>query len=675
MREVVELRVHGVGGATPEMLLGEAGFADVVQVAGEGPSTFQARRRDRRVEGYVWGKLTSSALVQPLWLLLLPFTLVNVAAWMHLPNEDLRLGRRSRWPFKTLRLLIVLVGLGLTLSYVFWFANVLLIRAYRSETLLGWLDPRARMVAAWLFPALGVGLIFWIARRTQGRFEGFPGPIRPVAPPEGERASTKLGRATQAVLTPARKMAEYSTREERLDDEWFWARVRGAQIRLGFHAIASVVALVVLLAWALARAEDPYGLRLAVFPTYTTEAILWALVAVAVVHVVGWRRPFRGTSFRWIGPLGAATTGVGLATAFFHGLTIWALDPPERVNSLGIATGFAAIAWVVGSLGLGVWMAIKAKRERAKSMIEGTPEWVRTHPGDEKARELTGVTPWMLRKVGLGRATSEAGRSSDLVLTLAQVTFLVTALLQLRFGRLEGLAPVATLGNWVAFTGALGVLAFLIRRSFRPDQRRIIGILWEILTFWPRRFHPLAVRPYSERAVPELQHRICHHVEEGRRVILSAHSQGTVIAYAALVQLARARPEITRDVALVTYGSPLRQLYAWAFPAYFREGDLGDLRQHLFDGDRPNSQTAWRNFYRLTDYIGKSVFQDARFEVVVPDPAGLPRLAQVPLDGALDPAWPDTPRTAWMDLARHSHYNKEPALKEWLERLRSEMST
>jgi hypothetical protein len=81
-----ELRIHGVGGSPGEKLLGVSG-PDAAVVVGEGIDTvFLARRGEARrdeppVEGYDWGGLTSGSVWQPLWVLLLPFTLVNVAGW------------------------------------------------------------------------------------------------------------------------------------------------------------------------------------------------------------------------------------------------------------------------------------------------------------------------------------------------------------------------------------------------------------------------------------------------------------------------------------------------------------------------------------------------------------------------------------------------------------------
>ena len=103
---VVELRVHGVSGTPPEELLDRQ---LVRQVAGDKIAGFYRPRlreewRDRPsndpgtdsepystaqeaippplLEGYSWGGLTSGSPSRALWLVLLPFTLINVAPRM-----------------------------------------------------------------------------------------------------------------------------------------------------------------------------------------------------------------------------------------------------------------------------------------------------------------------------------------------------------------------------------------------------------------------------------------------------------------------------------------------------------------------------------------------------------------------------------------------------------------
>src|SRR6476659_620856 len=103
---VVELGVHGVSGTPPEELLDRQ---LVRQVAGDKTAGFYRPRlreewRDRPsndpatdsepysiaaeaippplLEGYSWGGLTSGSPSRALWLILLPFTLINVAPRM-----------------------------------------------------------------------------------------------------------------------------------------------------------------------------------------------------------------------------------------------------------------------------------------------------------------------------------------------------------------------------------------------------------------------------------------------------------------------------------------------------------------------------------------------------------------------------------------------------------------
>src|SRR4051794_16408678 len=82
-----ELRVHGVSG-TPPTALDMLGRHDVTCVAGDRKSGFYRRRiaepssTGTVLEAYSWGNLTSGGASRALWLLLLPFTLVNVAFWM-----------------------------------------------------------------------------------------------------------------------------------------------------------------------------------------------------------------------------------------------------------------------------------------------------------------------------------------------------------------------------------------------------------------------------------------------------------------------------------------------------------------------------------------------------------------------------------------------------------------
>ncbi|MFD5829021.1 hypothetical protein [Lentzea sp. NPDC060358] len=114
---VVELRVHGVQGTTPQTLVDAVAAVDV---AGDGLGRIvrpadrlrrpapgpvlqtEGRPVPRVVEGYLWGGMTSGGVAKATWALLFPFSVANVAHWMlppvperNLPAHLLGIGLRS----------------------------------------------------------------------------------------------------------------------------------------------------------------------------------------------------------------------------------------------------------------------------------------------------------------------------------------------------------------------------------------------------------------------------------------------------------------------------------------------------------------------------------------------------------------------------------------------------
>ena len=162
--------------------------------------------------------------------------------------------------------------------------------------------------------------------------------------------------------------------------------------------------------------------------------------------------------------------------------------------------------------------------------------------------------------------------------------------------------PVVVRNIGVALVGLLlpAMIAFLYSAWSDPAKRRTIGVLWDVGTFWPRSYHPLSPPCYTERAVPDLQRRMWWLHDNGGRVVLVTHSQGTVLGAAALAQT-DCRPDHDRP-ALITFGSPLVKLYGWGFPAYFDAALLGPLVPGGTAG-----LNDWRNFYYPTDPIGGPV--------------------------------------------------------------------
>ncbi|WP_246201359.1 hypothetical protein [Streptomyces alboniger] len=181
------------------------------------------------------------------------------------------------------------------------------------------------------------------------------------------------------------------------------------------------------------------------------------------------------------------------------------------------------------------------------------------------------------------------------------------------------------IGSWLI---ALGVVVFLNsgrRASRAPTSHGLLGIVWGLGAFWPCAAHPFARLSYSERAVPDLTWRMSTWCRTtGGRVLVSAHSQGSVLAAAAIWQLS---PSVRRRVRLLTYGSPLERLYGRLFPAFFGHRELRALHRDVH---------SWRNLWRATDPIGGPVFpagagEGPEVDVQLRDPIAFGRSEERPL--------------------------------------------
>jgi hypothetical protein len=215
---------------------------------------------------------------------------------------------------------------------------------------------------------------------------------------------------------------------------------------------------------------------------------------------------------------------------------------------------------------------------------------------------------------------------ADWLISAAVVTMLAGAV-SLMIDLREPEPPSQGLGQIVGFSSwALGFIvlgAIWLVRTARTDSglRRAVGIVWDVASFFPRRFHPLAPPSYAERSVPELRGRLIDLTANGQ-VLLIAHSQGTLVSAAALLTLLgdpACAPRIRR-IAWITYGCMLRRLFGRAYPLAVRRTDLVALKAALehhgpVEGDTfpipPASRPPyWMNFGRHSDYLGGRVFTD-----------------------------------------------------------------
>ena len=288
---------------------------------GIGGSVFIARRDDETIEGYDWGNLTSGSGTQPFWVLLLPFTVLNAAGWMHPPGAGL--GRFCR---VTIHVLSVL----LSATYVFSQALLLVdLVGYQWTRRVvcpqpASCPPHAIITQQWLGVAGGLVLLaasavalVVIAGRSQRRFEQ-------VAPPQAVRdqpSTARRGGPLEGTLA---------------DPDFFW-RPKAAQRRMRSSA-------------PLPRLHLEQLLVAVNVPSAVAVGLLW----------LGWvlvlaRRPARGR--RWLrapagaGPAIAATLAFAPLVAVYSGTFLVAIkrlsDWPKRTGSgvPGLSLG-AAVAFV-----------------------------------------------------------------------------------------------------------------------------------------------------------------------------------------------------------------------------------------------------------------------------------------------------------------------------------------
>ncbi len=750
---VVELIVHGVSGTPPEAVL-RCPIEEIYREAGDGSAGFYRRRREERppgqkriTEAFSWGGLTSGPASRALWLLFLPFILINLAHWMLPPPKDKRL--IAQLSISTLRLL----GLSLTLT-------ILLASVTVAIDMIGWqcaglaqcsdrlgpakvladLPTRGAQLAITALPIALMVAALWLFGRSQAR-SGMPpdpavveGDVAPLAQSTfwgRDKSVDRLrachiaawlsGLALVTLIAPHR----YSSGQTRVI---FLALLVANAVPFVIAVIATMLNKVTarggrgpsdaVARWTLRRLWIPslvllvgtlaaVGLMPAEYPN--VDLVANELVTPTVL-------PGLSAVIKWL-----IVVQIGLLAILFV-LTAFSSrsssDPDYRPTIRGF-TGFfvALMAWLIGgglSIGLGLWVARflgdPVNSETAAQCRIGMRERI-LETGYPKTAELTSMcnghslpqvpttfqqkmsalteqAPLILPAPYYGAAVANLVLLGVVVVTVG-ILFLVVVLrarkrwdelgteygepvrkgeknfkFMKKIGRTQEWAAVPNWAPWllagllifasvdiavfywllkdvssyqtvnVPTTWSQAITAFLaaafvglVLSAFRNrNTRRTIAVLWDVITFWPQATHPLGPPCYGERAVPDLRDRVSRlTVGEKKKVILSAHSQGSIIGAAVLLQTttqtpAVAAPEPTasdgeskasripeasrqsmsQPVAFLTFGAPLRKLYARNFPAYFGREVLKSLE--------PKETGQWLNLWAPTDPIGGFVF-------------------------------------------------------------------
>lgn len=252
----------------------------------------------------------------------------------------------------------------------------------------------------------------------------------------------------------------------------------------------------------------------------------------------------------------------------------------------------------------------------AGGVRKGAAEWARrlgSWLGDG-ARCLGGVFAWV---VPLGAIAGSVFYLAFVLEQLAFTTGAAPAFVAWLAGVLalfQGEALVAV-GKWLA-GGAVTIAALgaRFRRTFGRLRVALDAVL-DIDNYFadPPNRQPPRARIYSRYASLLAYLRDAGY----ERVVIVAHSQGTVISADLLRYLhvqGRLRHLVGKlPVALVTVGSPLRDLYAERFPLLY---DWLSPRGTDFENARPAAAdigaTEWVNACRSGDYVGRFVWTDDR---------------------------------------------------------------
>lgn len=356
-------------------------------------------------------------------------------------------------------------------------------------------------------------------------------------------------------------------------------------------------------------------------PHIVGDAITWlfwldaALVGAAILTTVGalvlprnlkaWWGAREKPTTPWLNglhaPLVAAIGvlwGVGLGVGFTR-LAALVIDhsKPDHENPVPLPDSYASTAWmwgvtvVIWGLGTVVFLGgVIVVDGRARAKLAG-PQLADLELLDTSPRRSFG------RRIRWGVASAKL-RIPVCVGTLAlcaMIAGIVATASTSLVRRGEGL-------QWVGI-GALGLVGLLLLRAmFNAAQKprkagRSLGVLWDLASFWPREAHPLVPPAYAPRAIRDLDRFLS--TRRHRRLILAAHSQGSMIMYALAHRITREQgPERTR-LSLLTYGSQLGWAYGRAFPAALSHETHLILRKAL--------DNRWINLVRFTDYIGDGV--------------------------------------------------------------------
>ncbi|HXV72327.1 MAG TPA: hypothetical protein VEB69_13135 [Acidimicrobiia bacterium] len=612
-----ELRVHGVSGTPPRNLL----YNDPVSYD-RGPDlakVYEPVRDSWTVKAFHWGSLTSKSSITAFWILLAPFAMANVAGWM------------SESPNIWSRIWIRLAGLTLTGILFAQLANMSLDIPVSSGVSQG--------AAFWIYltlcvlAILGLGLL-----STQSTFKKLT---------FGERFRFLFAPAISSMHPTMKAVPEW---DDPSDDYAvvglrMWSihsivhRLRRIHIAFGAAVLALVAGraagsdVVEIAAISIAAvAMICLAFSTGAFAVNRVVLGLTAILPLAGVIVLIWGQVALATGSLDAGNIADDLTfQIALILGLSAGFGLIGEVVAGRLRSGWVPLGLLAVATLIGAnLGLTGAMLVETYLTAADTtsdtfdagatfvtvgmlglalVMAGTfvvAMWMGRQDPTSGSRFRGGIlrARWMLAAAGLysvifaivavvwsctGEITGCTQNNIVMADWVVEDPDNLTVFLGIPFdpGSLLGWAKLLM----VAIPSVLIVRSIVGGLLNGQDSRRQVGILWDLGSFWPRWFHPLAPPAYGPYAVTRLQTVI----DQERPDVVAAHSQGSLISAVAM----SLTPADRVPGLFVTYGSQIGHLYPALFPAVGLD--------HLVTTVDSQLEGRWLNLWRGTDAIGGQV--------------------------------------------------------------------
>lgn len=637
----VEIRIHGVSGTPPDTMLNTDPVVIGHRLDGK-VQIYAPVRQDPALRAYRWSSLTSGTALSALWILLLPFMLANLAGFA--------LPRLSRARERVAAMLVRTAGLILTVIFSLITAQGFIdVGAYQylffERRVLG----ATESIALGSLTAMTVLLLIWVrlSTREAGAVESTEDPVGRyrLSDPglwrrhlvEDELRLLHLAAAVlavgwvtidgldhigwkvplplESVLLVVLPIAGFVT---------FCMASTGratatAPRTIAYLAAGILIVLVFAAAWSDLDGNLPAELSLHSHPmsiTVTAYAVMVigllafnlaqsdrrnAITAPALLTIAGATGASVGAALIQV----SATATTGIRPHWIANLAEGYLTGGLVVLAVTLGIGFTLIDPAEASPTARLWKAVRRLRDRLEGVmwailvttatlaigfIGGRFGWW--------AFGVPAIIPTVIAAVDLGLATVwllRLGHRRSALLLLG--VFLIMLLAASRgildragaFGwSFSGYTATATSVTILIPLVVIGAKVFgSVRNS---DQRRGLAVLWDVGSFFPPWHHPFAPPAYGAMAVKDLAEFIDLKSQSDDGVIVAAHSQGSVLAVAAMALHDR----LPEDIALLTFGSPVGSLYRRFFPNLF--DDLHSLSTAL--GPR------WINLYRNSDPIG-----------------------------------------------------------------------